>query len=238
MGILDNKLALITGASRGIGAAVAKRYAKEGASLILAARSVENLEKIDDEIKALNPSCSVTLVPIDLTSPLQIEEMIRSIASRFGKLDILVGNAGILGTLTPLAHQNPEEWQAVLNTNLTANWYLIRCADPLLQKAPSGRALFVTTGLANKNIPYWGAYAVSKAALEAMVKTYAAETKTTNLRVNLVDPGVVRTDLAISALPGKDPLSLTPPEDITNVFVELVSEDCKSHGQIVKAVAV
>jgi NAD(P)-dependent dehydrogenase (short-subunit alcohol dehydrogenase family) len=192
MSTLNGKLALITGASRGIGQAVAKRFALEGADLILAARSIQNLEKVDDEIKALNLNTSVTLVPIDLKHGLQIEEMIRSIASRFGKLDILIGNAGYLGTLTPLTHQNAEEWQEVLDINLTANWHLLRCADPLLKKSMHGRALFVTSGVGKHPSPYWGAYSVSKAALNHMVKMYAFENISSSVKANLIDPGFIR----------------------------------------------
>ena len=232
MGALEGKIALITGASRGIGAAVAKRYAREGAKLILAARSTDRLEKVDDEIKAKNPDANVTLVPIDLEYPIQIDEMIRSIAGRFGGLDILVGNAGVLGGLTPITHQDPKDWKQVMDINLHANWHLLRCADPLLQKSQAGRALFVTSGVARGPHPYWGAYAVSKAALEFMIQTYAEENKTTNVRANLVDPGVVGTDMLKHAKPGLDQSTIPQPDDITDVFVKLGSSNCQSNGDI------
>lgn len=235
MSTLNGKLALITGASRGIGQAVAKRFALEGADLILAARSIQNLEKVDDEIKALNLNTSVTLVPIDLKHGLQIEEMIRSIASRFGKLDILIGNAGYLGTLTPLTHQNAEEWQEVLDINLTANWHLLRCADPLLKKSMHGRALFVTSGVGKHPSPYWGAYSVSKAALNHMVKMYAFENISSSVKANLIDPGEIRTQMLASAKPGINPLSLPHPDEITDIFVQLASPDCTNNGDVLVA---
>ena len=216
---LEGRIALITGASRGIGAAVAKRFAAEGAHVILAARTVGGLEAMDDVIKKTGGSS--TLVPIDLTDFAKIDQLGAHIAERFGRLDIVVGNAAMLGDLTPIAHADAKMWDRVMNTNVTANWRLIRSCDPLLRASPSGRAIFVTSGVTEGSIPYWGPYSVSKAALEMLVKTYAAEVATTSVRANLIDPGVVRTAMRAIAMPGENPDSLPLPDSITDRFVEL-----------------
>ncbi|QEX23170.1 oxidoreductase [Hypericibacter adhaerens] len=226
---LEGRIAVITGASRGIGAATAKRFAAEGAHLVLVARTVGGLEEIDDEVKKLGGSA--TLCPFDLTDYAAIDRLGAAIFERWKKLDILVANAGLLGTLTPLAHIRPQEWDQVLAVNLTANWRLIRSLDPLLRASPSGRAIFVTSGAAQGMRAYWGTYAVSKAALEMLATTYAAETQKTNLRVNLIDPGRIRTGMRAAAYPGEDPKTLPPPEHVTDLMVELASPDCTKHGE-------
>lgn len=227
---LENKIALITGASRGIGAAIAKRYAAEGAQVILTARNVDGLEKTDDEIRKVGGLPAV-LVPLDLTDGTKIDALGASIYQRFGKLDILVGNAGVLGDLGPLTHQDPKIWQRVIDTNLTANWRLLRICDPLLRQSPAGRAIFVSSGVTQGHYAYWGPYTVSKAALEAMVYTYAKEVTNTAVKANLIDPGAVRTDMRASAMPGEDPEALPAPEEITDRFVELAADSCQYHGQ-------
>jgi NAD(P)-dependent dehydrogenase (short-subunit alcohol dehydrogenase family) len=233
MTTLAGKIALITGASRGIGAAVAERFAREGAHVILVARTVGGLEATDDAIQAAGGKA--TLVPMDLGEPGGIEQLSALIAERFGKLDILVGNAGMLGDLTPLTHADSKMWDRVIALNLTANWRLIRSMDPLLRASEQGRAMFVTSGVASGVFPYWGPYAVSKAALEMLVKTYAAETATTALKVNLIDPGVVRTKMRASAMPGEDPMGVPPPESVTDIFVELALPGCSVSGAVCKA---
>jgi NAD(P)-dependent dehydrogenase (short-subunit alcohol dehydrogenase family) len=230
---LKNKIALITGASRGIGAAIAKRFAQEGAQLILVARSSAELEAVDDVIQKYGPPA--VLVPFDLTDLPRIDDLAKSIAERFGHLDILVGNAAILGGLTPMTHIKPNLWHQVMTTNLHANWHLLRACEPLLRKAGNARVLFLTSGITTHPTPYWGAYAVSKAALEMMVKTYAAEVKHTAFKVNLIDPGTVRTTLRAEAMPGEDPSTLTAPEDITEAFVRAAEASCPWHGEVVKA---
>jgi NAD(P)-dependent dehydrogenase (short-subunit alcohol dehydrogenase family) len=226
---LEGRVAVITGASRGIGAATAKRFAAEGAHLILVARTVGGLEEIDDEVKKLGGSA--TLCPFDLTDYPAIDRLGAAIFERWKRLDILVANAGLLGTLTPLAHIKPKEWDQVLAVNLTANWRLIRSLDPLLRASPSGRAIFLTSGAAHGMRAYWGTYAVSKAGLEMLAMTYAAETQKTNLRVNLLDPGRTRTAMRAAAYPGEDAKTLPPPEHVTDLMVELASPECMRHGE-------
>jgi len=235
MGRLQDRIALITGASRGIGAAVAERFAAEGAHLILAARTTGALEEVDDQVKAVAGGHGATLVPFDLTDGDKIDEMAAAIAERFGRLDILVGNAGVLGGLSPLAHVEPARWQAVMDVNLTANWRLIRAFEPLLRQSAAGRAIFVTSGVTQGAFPYWGPYAVSKAALETLVRTWAAEIAKTTVRANILDPGVVRTRMRAEAMPGEDPEDLPPPASIAGTFVDLAAADCTLNGETVSA---
>lgn len=230
---LSNKIALITGASRGIGAAVAKAYAKAGAHVILTARTVGGLEAIDDEIRRAGGNA--TLVPLDLNALDKIDVLGPHIAEKFGRLDILVGNAGMLGTLSPVSHIKAAEWEQVFRINVHANYRLIRTCDPLLQQSAAGRAMFVTSGAVQSTKAYWSAYAASKAALEAMVKSYAAEIETTNLKVNLIDPGRVRTAMRAKAYPGEDPMSRPAPEEIVQVFLDLADEECDKQGARVEA---
>jgi NAD(P)-dependent dehydrogenase (short-subunit alcohol dehydrogenase family) len=230
---LAGRLALVTGASRGIGAAVARRFAAEGAHIVAVARTVGALEELDDDVRKLGGAA--TLVPLDLADFVKIDQMAAALYERFGRLDILVGNAAILGTLTPMAQIRPEEWSRVLDLNLTANWRLIRAMDPLLRLSEAGRAVFVTSGVARSVSPYWGSYAVSKAALEMMVKVWAGEVAKTKLRVNLVDPGVVRTKMRAAAFPGENPETLNPPEAVTDLLVELAAAECTRHGEVLKS---
>jgi len=229
----DKRIALVTGASRGIGAAVAQRFAREGMHVILVGRNVKGLEATDDAIRA--DGGTATLVELDLKDTDKIEMLAAQIAERFGRLDVLVGNAGLLGELSPLAHTAPEDWNNVIAVNLTANWHLIRCFDMLLKISAAPRAIFVTSGVTRSVHPYWSAYAASKAALEAMVQIYAAENVKTALKVNLVDPGATRTRMRAKAYPGEDPESLPGPEDITDVFAALARPDYNESGMIVKA---
>lgn len=226
---LKNKIALITGASRGIGAAVAKRFAAEGAQVILTARTVGGLEAVDDAIRAAGGHPAV-LVPLDLRGGDMIDALGAQVYERFGKLDILVGNAAMLGTLSPVSHAAPAEVEDVFAVNTIANYRLIRVFDPLLRLAGEGRVVMVTSGAAAAPIAYWGPYAASKAALEHLTLTYAAEVKSTGLRVNLLDPGAVATRMRASAFPGEDPASLPAPEAITEWFVRL-AEAGAPHAQ-------
>ena len=230
---LSGRVALVTGASRGIGAAVARRFAAEGARLVLVARTVGGLEETDDAVRAAGAEAAV-LVPLDLRDSAAIDRLGAALFERFGHLDVLVGNAGELGTLSPLGHVKPADWDSVLAVNVTANWRLIRSLDPLLRQSDAGRAIFVTSGLARMPIAYWGPYAASKAALEMLVKVYAAETAKTKVKANLLDPGIVRTAMRARAFPGEDPLRLRPPDSITDAFVDLASPSCTRSGAVVQ----
>ncbi len=233
-GRLAGRIALITGASRGIGAAVARRFAAEGARLVLVARTVGGLEELDDQIREAGGQ-GATLVPLDLREFDAIDRLGASLYERHGRLDVLVGNAAVLGTLSPVGHIEPAGWAEVMDINLTANWRLIRSLDPLLRRSEAGRAIFVSSGAAGAPHAYWGAYAVSKAGLEMLVKTYAAELAKTQVRANLIDPGATRTALRAQAFPGEDPLSLPAPEAVTEIFVELAEAACTKNGEVVRA---
>jgi NAD(P)-dependent dehydrogenase (short-subunit alcohol dehydrogenase family) len=231
-GRLDGRIALITGASRGIGAAVALRFAEEGAHLILTARTVGGLEEIDDIVQ--QHGGSATLVPLDLKNFDEIDQMGAALQQRFGKLDILVANAATLGILSPVGHIDPGVWDDVVQLNLTSNYRLIRSLDPLLRASDAGRAVFVTSG-ASRGIAYWGAYAATKAGLDALIKCYAEEVENTDVRVNLLNPGATRTNMRAEAFPGEDPYSLKTPESIADLFVELAEVNCIRHGEIIQA---
>jgi NAD(P)-dependent dehydrogenase (short-subunit alcohol dehydrogenase family) len=233
-GRLQGRVALVTGASRGIGMAVARRFAAEGARLVLVARTVGGLEELDDAIRQ-DGGERATLVPLDLREFDAIDRLGASLYERHGRLDVLVGNAGVLGTLSPVGHIEPGTWAEVMDINLTANWRLIRSLDPLLRQSDAGRAIFVTSGAAAAPHAYWGAYAVSKAALEMLVRTYAAEIAKTRVRANLLDPGALRTAMRASAFPGEDPMSLPAPEAVTEAFVELAEPRCQRNGEVVRA---
>jgi NAD(P)-dependent dehydrogenase (short-subunit alcohol dehydrogenase family) len=218
---LSGRIALITGASRGIGRAAGIALAKAGAHVILVARTVGGLEEADDEIQKFGGTA--TLVPMNLRDGEAIDRLGASIFERWGRLDAFLGNAGVLGQLTPLAHLEPKTFQEVMEVNVTANWRLIRSLDPLLRQSEAGRVLFVTSGAARKHTPYWGAYAVSKAALESLALTYAAECEATRIKVNLLNPGPMRTAMRKKAMPGEDPNTLPLPEDITPRIVEMLA---------------
>ncbi len=228
---LKNRIALITGASKGIGAAVAERFAQEGAKLVLVARDTKALENLDDRLASYDTE--TVLVPFDVKNFDGFYTMAKSIKERFGYLDILVGNAGMLGQLRPLPDISASSWHQILDVNLNANWHLLKAFDPLLKMAKAGRAVFVTANEAEEIPPYWGAYSVSKAALNALILTYAKENAHTSLRINLINPIVARTALRAEAMPGEDPFSLPTPADLTKVFVELASEECQNNAQMI-----
>lgn len=227
-GALLGRIALVTGASRGIGYQVALRLAAEGAHVVAVARTVGGLEDLDDAIRKAGGSA--TLVPLDLTDVAGIDRLGAAIFERWKKLDILVGNAGVLGALSPLGHIDPKTWDQVMAINVTANWRLIRSLDGLLRASDAGRVIFVTSGAANKCRAYWGPYSVSKAALEALAKTYAAETAGTPVKVNLFNPGPVRTAMRAKAMPGEDPATLPQPGELAGAFFDLASPDWAKSG--------
>lgn len=232
-GRLSGRVAMITGASRGIGAAVARRFSAEGAHVILVARTQGALEELDDDIRAAGGTA--TLSPADLTQYDIIDQMAGAIYQRYGKLDVLVGNAAMLGTPGPVGHWKPETFEQVMAVNLTANWRLIRAFDPLLRRSDAGRAVFVTSAVGRHPRPFFGAYGASKAALDTLVKTYAAEIKNTPVRVNLIDPGRTRTKMRAEAYPGEDPNSVKTPETLTDLFLDLAVPENQRHGEVVEA---
>jgi NAD(P)-dependent dehydrogenase (short-subunit alcohol dehydrogenase family) len=227
---LAGRLALITGATRGIGRAVALAYAREGAHVILTGRTTGALEEVDDQIRALGGSA--TLLALDLKRLEKIDALGPTVYQRWQKLDILVANGGILGPLSPLGHITAEAWDDVLKVNLTANWRLIRTLDPLLRMSDAGRAIFVSSGAAARPRAYWGPYAVSKAGLEALARTYAEEVANTAVRVNMINPGPTRTRMRAQAFPGEDPATLKTPEDIVPTFVRLAEPACTDNGRL------
>jgi len=230
---LDGRIALVTGASRGIGATLARAFAAAGAHVILTARTVGGLEEVDDDIRAAGGTAS--LVEMDLRDGPAIDRLGARIHERWSRLDILIANAGVLGTLTPLPHQDPDEWDEVVAVNLTANLRLIRSLDPLLRVSDAPRAIFVSSGAARICRPYWGAYAVTKAALDAMVRVYAAENERSALRINIVNPGATRTGMRAAAFPGEDPMSLKTPDALVPLFLELASPASARHGELIDA---
>jgi NAD(P)-dependent dehydrogenase (short-subunit alcohol dehydrogenase family) len=216
---LADRKALVTGASRGIGHATALALAKAGAHVVAIARTVGGLEELDDAIKAAGGTA--TLVPLDLKDYEGIDRLGASLNERFGRLDVLVANAGILGPLSPLSHVEPKAFEDVMAVNVTANYRLIRSLDPLLQRSDAGRAVFLTSGAAWAPMAYWGPYSVSKAAVELMARIYAAETATTRLRVNVFNPGPIRTRMRATAMPGEDPMTLDTPENVAGKIIDL-----------------
>lgn len=233
MALMDGRIALVTGASRGIGRAVARRFAEEGAQVIALARSQAGLEELDDEVRAAGLP-RLTLIVEDLTNLEAIDRIGVALFERFKKLDVLVANAGLLGELAPMHQIDPEEWDRVLKVNLTANFRLLRSFDPLLRASEAGRAIYVSSGAARGTRPYWGTYAVSKAGLEMMVRSYAAELeKVTNVRANLIDPGATRTKMRQMAYPGEHPDTLKPPEALTDLFVEMSRPEFTKSGELV-----
>jgi NAD(P)-dependent dehydrogenase (short-subunit alcohol dehydrogenase family) len=230
-GRLEGRMALITGAGHGIGRAIAVRYAREGARLILVSKTQGALEETDDLVRAAGSSA--TLLPLDLAQHEKIDQLAAAVAGRFDHIDILVANAGILGVLSPMSHTEPKDFDRVIAVNLTANFRLIRAFDAMLRLGPAGRAIFVTSSAADGQHPYWGAYAVSKGGLETMVSTWAGELMKTNLKVNLVNPGATRTRMRADAFPGESPDSIQPPEAKTDIFVDLAEASSTRHGELI-----
>ena len=229
---LKDRLALITGASRGIGRAVAEKFAQEGAHVLLVARNRKALERVDDAIRAVGGTAS--LIPLELADGKSVDALGPTLYERFGRLDILVGNAGVLGRLSPLTHIPSELWERSLAVNVTANWRLIRTLDPLLRRSDAGRVIFVTSGVAWTARAYWAPYSVSKAALEALAKTYANETADSPVKVNLISPRGTATSMRHEAYPGEDQTTLAKPEDAAERFVPLAMPDWTKSGEIVE----
>lgn len=229
-GRLSGRLALITGASRGLGHAVAIEMAREGAHIIALGRHANILEKLDDDIQKIGGTC--TLVPTDLKNGDVIDTIGHDIHKRWGKIDIVVGNAGVLGPISPIGHIKPEDWDELMTVNLTANYRLLRSMDMLLRQSDAGRVIMVSSGAANKATPFWGGYATTKAALEMLTLTYANEMIDTNIKVNVLNPGATRTKMRAQAFPGEDPETLTTPEEVAKLFIELADPNFKETGKV------
>ena len=227
------KTVLITGASRGIGRAAALAFAREKAHLVLIARTRGGLEDVDDEVRAAGGTA--TLIEMNLADEAKVDALGPSLFERFPHLDVMVANAGILGTLTALPHVSDADWSQVLNTNLSANWRLIRTLDPLLRRAMAARAVFLTSNSARSCRAYWGPYAVSKAGLEALVKVYANELASTSVRVNSLDPGATRTAMRAKAMPGEDPMSLPDPAALAPIILSMALPSFMMTGTVVRA---
>ena len=229
---LAGRIAFVTGASRGIGAAVAIEIARRGAHVVITGRAQGGLEETDDAIRAAGGAA--TLLPLDLTDGEALDKVGPSLLERFGRLDIMVSNAGALGVLTPVPHILPKDWAEVVGVNLTATWRLIRTCGPLLLVAEAGRAVFVTSAIVLRPIAYWGAYGATKAGLHHLVQTWAEETRTMRLRVNLADPGPVATKLRMGAFPGENRTKLPVPADVAPGIADLCSPSETRHGEMVR----
>jgi NAD(P)-dependent dehydrogenase (short-subunit alcohol dehydrogenase family) len=230
--LLEGRIALVTGASRGIGRAAASALATAGAHVILVARTVGGLEDLDDEIQKAGGHA--TLVPLDLKDFPALDRLGALIYERWGRLDAFLGNAAVLGPVTPLSHVEPKHFQELVDVNVTANWRLIRSLDPLLRRSDAGRVVFVTSGAARHHMPFWGGYSMSKAALESLALTYAAECTGTNVKVNLLSPGALRTVMRARAFPGEDPQTLETPDAVASLIVEMLSPACARSGELVE----
>ena len=230
---LSGKLVLVTGATRGIGRAVAIAAASAGAELVITGRTIGALEEVDDEIRAGDGHA--TIVEMDMKDTAAMPRLAAAIAERWGRLDGFIANAAILTALTPVGHVTEADWDDNIAVNLTGQWHLIRAFDPLLRAAPAGRAILVTSGAAVGSRPFWGPYAATKAGLEALGRSWAGESEQTNLRINMINPGGTATGMRASAFPGEDPASLPQPEDIAPAFLALLAEDCPWHGAVIDA---
>ena len=226
---LSSRIALVTGASRGIGYATARALARAGAHVIAVARTQGGLEELDDAIR--KDGGTATLVPLDVTDLDGIARLGAALNERHGKLDILIGNAGVAGTSSPLGHTDPKFWENMMAVNVTANFQLIRCMEPLLQQSDAGRAVFITSGIATKATAYMGPYAASKAALDTLVRVWANETATTSIRVNLFSPGPIRTRMRATVMPGEDPLTLDTPEQAAEYIVPMCASSWTDSGK-------
>jgi NAD(P)-dependent dehydrogenase (short-subunit alcohol dehydrogenase family) len=227
---LTSRIALVTGASRGIGYATARALAKGGAHIIAVARTQGGLEELDDEIR--KDGGSATLVPLSLTDFDGIARLGAALHERHGKLDILVGNAGIAGPSSPLGHIEMKPWNDVIAINASANFQLIRCMEPLLKRADAARAVFVTSTAASMAPAYLGPYSASKAALEVLARVWAHETASTPIRVNLFNPGPIRTRMRASVFPGEDPLTLDTPEQVAEFIVPMCLPSWSETGKL------
>jgi NAD(P)-dependent dehydrogenase (short-subunit alcohol dehydrogenase family) len=227
----EGRIALVSGATRGIGRAIALILAREGAHVVAVGRTQGALEELDDEIRQTGGAA--TLVKLDLRQGTDVDSLGPALFARWGRLDILMASAGVLGPITPVGHVSDGEWSETIDVNLTANWRLIRTLDPLLRRSDAGRAVFLTSGVSLRPRAYWGPYAASKAGLEALVKTYADEVANTPVRVNLANPGATRTGMRAKAMPGEDPMSLPAAAEQAARIVDLGLPDVSINGVVI-----
>ena len=230
-GRLAGRIAVITGASRGIGAATARLFAAEGAHVVLIARTVGGLEEVDDAVRTAGGSA--TLVPCDLTEFDRIDNLGPPLLERFGKVDVFIGNAGLLGDMTPLGHYDARRWHEVFDVNVHANWRLIRVLDPLLRRSDAGRAVLVSSAAAGSARAWWGAYAVTKAALETLARVWASEVANSTVRINILRPGGTRTAMRAQAFPGEDPATLKTPDSVAAALLDLSVPECTRNGELI-----
>ncbi len=228
--LLAGSIALVTGASRGIGRATALALAQAGAHIVAVGRTIGALEEIDDAARATGSSA--TLVPLDMRDHAGIYRLASALNERYQRLDVMVGNAAVVGQRSPLDHIEPQNWDEVMAVNVTANWHLIRAMDGLLKRSAAGRAVFITSGSATSARAYNGAYSVSKAALDVLARIYAAETETTPVRVNLFNPGPTRTHMRAQVMPGEDPMTLPTPEVVAEKILPLCLASCAETGKL------
>lgn len=232
-GLLAGRVALVTGASRGLGAAIAAVLGAAGAQVVATGRSAGGLEETDDAVRAAG-GLPATLIPLDLKKGDEVDLLGPTIAERFGRLDIVVGNAGVLGRLGPVTHLPAKDWAEVMAVNLAANWHLMRTTEPLLRASDAGRAVFVTSGRAARPKAYWGPYGASKAALEHLAITWAQELAVTPVKVNVFDPGIVRTRMRAAAMPGEDPMTVPTPAEVAAKLLPLCLPSEARSGEIVR----
>ena len=229
MNDLNNRIALVTGATKGIGKEIAITLAKNNIHVILLGRTISALEELNDLINDFGGKSSC--IQFDLNDLNEIPKLSMAISKRWGKLDILISNAAYLHNLTPLSHLSEKDWQLSLNINLSSNWLLIKHLESLLLKSDSGKAIFMTSGASQGYRPFWGAYAISKAGLDSMIRAWSSEMEKTDLKINLYDPGATRTQMRARAYPGEDPASLKDPTEISNDILKICNKDFVKNGQ-------
>ena len=227
---LEGRICVLTGATRGIGRSVAIELVRRGAHVVAIGRTLGALEELDDEVQKIGGTA--TLVQFDLKDFDAIDRLGAALYERWGKVDGLIGNAGLLGAITPTGHLEPKVWDEVMAVNVTANWRLLRSLDPLLRQSDAGRAVFMSSGAAHMCKPFWGVYSVSKAALDALVRTYSGEMVATTVNANLFSPGPVRTKMRAQAMPGEEPTSIPHPDDVAPSIVDLIEPTCTDTGRI------
>ena len=234
MGQLEGRVAVVTGGVQGIGEAYCRRFAEEGASIVIG--DIQD-DKGPPAVAALEAKgAEAAYTHCDVTRKDEIDALMDFAVDRFGRLDIVIGNAGLLGTMGPITHLEPKVWEEVMTVNVSANWRMIRSFDPLLRQSDAGRALYFSSAAARGPRAYWSVYAVSKAALEMTALIYAAEVEKTAVRVNLINPGATRTAMRAQAFPGEDPEGVKTPESTTDLFVELAEANCARNGELVQPV--